>query len=120
VVTSHSLAVLSSLKDKNSYMIYRAFKDDEGQTLFEELDPHKENPYGADLNTIADDFMRFPEREPEIKDKLETLRSAIARKQIEAADDLISELTAETNPEDKALNKLKSRLDAKKLIISKK
>ena len=120
VVTSHSLAVLSSLKDKKRYMIYRTFKDDEGQTLVEGFDPQEQNPYGADLNTIADDFMRFPEREPEIKDKLETLRSAIARKQIEAADDLISELTAETNPEDKALNKLKSRLDAKKLIISKK
>jgi hypothetical protein len=51
---------------------------------------------------------------------LETLRSAIARKQIEAADDLISELEAEINPEDEELNKLKSRLDAKKLIISKK
>ncbi|AUI69936.1 tetratricopeptide repeat protein [Beggiatoa leptomitoformis] len=119
VVTSHSVIGLSSLKNKDNYFIYRAVKETK-QVVFVEIDPTKENPYGADLNTIADDFMGVPEREPEIKDKLETLRSAIARKQIEEADNLISELEAEINPEDEELNKLKSRLDAKKLIVSKK
>jgi len=119
VVTSHSLAILSSLKDKDSYMIYRAFKHNE-QIVFSEIDPHEQNPYGADLNEVAKDVMHFSAREPSIAKMLDELTTFIADKDIENAGNLVGKLETLINPADTELRKLKARLDAKKLVLSKK
>lgn len=116
IVTTHSMTVMSSLANKEAYNIYLATKHEQ-EIFFHEIDPEKHNPYGADLNTVAEDFIGIESREPVVAEKLKQLESAVARAQIDNANQLVNELNLLINPEDGLLRKLKSRLDAKRIML---
>jgi ABC-type phosphate transport system ATPase subunit len=116
VVTTHSMAVISSLQDKNDYLVYKAVKFN-NDIFFSEINPLELNPYGADFNEIAEEFMEISYREPIIQTELDNLASLIAEKNIEKATEIVNKLNKLINPNNAEFMKLKSRLEAKKLLV---
>jgi predicted ATP-binding protein involved in virulence len=116
VVTTHSLAVISSLEDKNDYLVYKAAKFN-NNIFFSEINPLELNPYGADFNEIAEEFMEMSYREPIIQANLDSLASFIAEKNIDKATEIVNKLNNLINPDNAEFMKLKSRLEAKKLLV---
>jgi predicted ATP-binding protein involved in virulence len=109
VVTTHSLAVISSLKkEKDGYQIYRAKKLN-NQSNFEEITPQ----FGFSLNQTAADIMKDIDRDSEVFTLENSIENLIASNQFENAKQELERL----NQQSVDYRRLKTKLETKKIIF---
>jgi hypothetical protein len=118
VVSTNSLAVASSLQDKEQFLVYRTCyrEDGLGWGLSECAPGENYSPVGSDLNSVADYLFKAPVRDTLYQDKLDLLCTMVANKQLEEAKGLIEWLKERIHPTDSELRRLEARYEAKMCI----
>ncbi len=110
IVSTNSIGMLGSLKDPESYYLCDLDKHTAAQDMTEN------NPYGEDLNTLANKFLGLPIRNEEIERELEVLETLIAEGNFQLAEKAIERLDLVLGSSNSRLCKLKARLKSEKII----
>jgi predicted ATP-binding protein involved in virulence len=108
VVTTHSLAVIPSVKDDN-YVIYRAV-DINSRRIFTAVKPQ----YGFSFSQTATDIMKNLDRDREVVELEKLIEDLIAHNQFEKAKEELVKLNSESSD----TRRLKSKLETQILIYN--
>lgn len=76
IIVTNSPIVISSISDKNKYLIYKFYHNDD---IVDIIDPCITNPYGLSYDNIISNFLGYTPRSKEIYDKLLYIRKFITQ-----------------------------------------